>query len=148
MSQFTLSPTSLAFDVAKNGPDQTKSLTITRVGGGRLKWVISVASAIVSLSVLPTSGSSTATVAVTVHPGATAAGTYGALITVSSETQQQTVPVTITVSQPTSTATSTGSPVSTSTGVPRGVPFTANEQFMVYPAPVPHPYRLPIRVNS
>jgi BACON domain-containing protein len=144
MSQFTLNPASLAFNVVKNGPAQTRSLTITKVGGGRLKWTISVASTIVSMSVLPTSGSNTATVAVTVHPGPTAPGTYGALITVSSKTQQQTVPVTITVSQPTSTATSTGSPVSTSTGAP----FTANEQFMVYPAPVPHPYRLPIRVNS
>jgi hypothetical protein len=107
-----LTPASLSFTATAGGTNPAaKTIAVSNTGGGTLSW--SAADNAPWLSLTPTSGTNTGSIAASVNVGGLAAGTYTAAVTISAAgTASKTVPVTLTVSPPVSTTIFTISPPS------------------------------------
>jgi hypothetical protein len=91
-SNLTVSPTSLTFSYVQGGTLPSSQTLSVSTGSRHRTFTVSKSSA-AWLSVSPTSGTTPASVAVSVKPGTMAAGTYNATITVSSGGRSVSVPV-------------------------------------------------------
>ncbi len=116
-SGLVVSPTSLAFSYQQGGTlPGAKTLSVT----SSRKVSYTAASSAGWLSVRPTSGSTPASLTVSVNPGSLAAGTYQGTVNISSRVGSASVPVALTVTSAASTAKLQVSPTSLSFAYQQG----------------------------
>lgn len=101
-SNLSVSPSSLAFGFQQGGTiPPSQNLSVASSSGGAISFTDS-ASAASWLSVNRTSGTTPASIGVSVNPGSLAVGTYTGSVQVSSNSGSATIPVTLTVTSSTS----------------------------------------------
>jgi hypothetical protein len=128
-ASLTVSPSTLGFSYQQGGTlPSSQSLSVRSSTGSAVGFAVNVTSGGSWLSAGPASGTTPATVTVSVHPGTLAAGTYTGTVAISSSIGSVTVTVTLTI---TSTARLTVTPSSLAFGFQQGGSPPASQSLSV-----------------